>query len=85
MTTTVRHTLGQDRYEIHVDGHHARGYDTARFDDDLDEFALPCTAVRTARDPDAVLLDFLQRTYEAASIADGWDRAALERPSAEQS
>lgn len=37
------------------------------------------TAVRTADDPDAVLLEFLQRTYEAAADTAGWDRAALER------
>ncbi|MGH8824959.1 MAG: DUF5996 family protein [Jiangellaceae bacterium] len=51
----------------------------ARFDDDLGEFVLPYTAVRTARDPDAVLVDFLQRTYEAAALAGGWDRTVLER------
>lgn len=53
---------------------------TARFDDELDEFVLPYTTVRTARDPDAVLLEFLQASYEAAAIAADWDRAALERP-----
>ena len=51
----------------------------ARFDDALGEFVLPYTAVRTAPDPDAVLLDFLQRTYEAAAIAGHWDRTSLER------
>jgi hypothetical protein len=35
--------------------------------------------VRTANDPDAVLLDFLQSTCEAAANLAGWDRAALER------
>jgi hypothetical protein len=35
--------------------------------------------VRTANDSDAVLLDFLQSTYEAAANLAGWDRAALER------
>ncbi|MCK0112718.1 DUF5996 family protein [Ornithinimicrobium sp. F0845] len=52
----------------------------ARFDEELGEFVLPYAAVRTAVDPDAVLLDFLQKTYEAAAVAAGWDRAALERP-----
>lgn len=56
------------------------GPDAARFDEELGEFVLPYTAVRTARDPDAVLLDFLQRTYDAAADAGRWDRAALERP-----
>ncbi len=51
----------------------------ARFDEALGEFVLPYTAVRTAADPDAVLLDFLQSTYEAAARTSGWDRASLER------
>ena len=51
----------------------------ARFDEALGEFVLPYTAVRTAPDPDVVLLDFLQRTYEAAATAATWDRASLER------
>ena len=36
-------------------------------------------AVRNAADPDAVLLDFFQGTYDAAATLGGWDRAALER------
>ena len=55
------------------------GPDDARFDDALGEFVLPYTAVRTAPDPDAVLLEFLQRTYEAAAEAGGWERTSLER------
>jgi len=51
----------------------------ARFDETLEEFVLPYTAVRTASDPDSVLLDFLQQSYEAAAIAGSWDRATLER------
>jgi hypothetical protein len=50
----------------------------ARFDAELGEFLLPYDAVRTAADPDAVLLSFLQSTYEAAADLAGWDRAALE-------
>jgi hypothetical protein len=34
--------------------------------------------VRTAADPDAALLAFLQSTYAAAADLAGWDRAALE-------
>lgn len=56
------------------------GPEEARFDDGLGEFVLPYAAVRTAADPDGVLLDFLQRTYEAAATSAGWDRVALERP-----
>jgi len=50
----------------------------ARFDPLLGEFLLPYDAVRTAPDPDAALLAFLQTTYEAAANAGGWDREALE-------
>ena len=63
------------------------GYDTtpirpegAFFSDELKEFILPYDAVRTARDPDATLLNFLQSTYEAAADAGKWDRVALECP-----
>jgi len=45
----------------------------------LREFILPYDAVRTADDPDAVLGEFLQSTYEAAAELAGWDRGALER------
>jgi hypothetical protein len=51
----------------------------ARWDDTLGEFVLPYELVRTATDPDAVLLDFLQSTYEAAAVTAHWDRDALER------
>jgi hypothetical protein len=51
----------------------------ASWSDALGEFVLPYTAVRTAADPDATLLAFLQSTYEAAAATADWDRAALER------
>jgi hypothetical protein len=54
--------------------------DGARWDDELAEFVLPYELVRTAPDPDAVLLEFLQSTYEAAATTADWDRHALERP-----
>ncbi len=50
------------------------------WDEQLSEFVLPYEAVRTAADPDAVLLEFLQSTYAAAADTARWDRAALERP-----
>ena len=50
----------------------------AFFSQELGEFLLPYDAVRTAADPDALLLEFLQSTYEAAANLAGWDRAALE-------
>lgn len=52
----------------------------ARWNDQLAEFILPYELVRTADDPDATLLDFLQSTYEAAALTANWDRAALDRP-----
>ena len=52
--------------------------EAAYYDGDLGEFLLPYTAVRTADDPDAVLLSFLQSTYEAAATLGRWDRDELE-------
>ena len=46
---------------------------------DLGEHLLPYDAVRTAIDPDATLMAFLQSTYEAAACNGGWDRGLLER------
>jgi hypothetical protein len=50
----------------------------AYFHPTLGEFLLPYDAVRTADDPDAALLAFLQSTYEAAARVAVWDRDALE-------
>jgi len=50
----------------------------ARFDAGLGEFVLPYAVVREAADPDALLLAFLDSTYEAAANAGGWDRDSLE-------
>jgi Family of unknown function (DUF5996) len=50
----------------------------AFFSEALGEFLLPYDAVRTASDPDGVLLAFLNSTYEAAARTGTWDRAALE-------
>ena len=55
----------------------------AFFDTDLGEFLLAYETVRTAADPDALLLDFLQSTYEAAADCAVWDRRALERHQAD--
>ena len=49
------------------------------YSNELGEFVLPYTDVRTAADPDATLLAFFQRTYEAAAERANWDRARLER------
>ena len=53
--------------------------DAAYWSGDLGEWLLPYDAVRTAADPEAALLAFLESTYEAAANLAGWDRAALER------
>jgi len=51
----------------------------AFYHQEMREFFLPYEAVRSAPDPAATLLEFLQSTYEAAADHGGWDRAALER------
>ena len=51
----------------------------AFYDKSLGQFILPYEAVRLARDPDTLLLGFLQETYEAAADLAKWDRKALER------
>jgi hypothetical protein len=51
----------------------------AYYDGTLGQFILPYNAVRRAPDPDALLLDFLQETYDAAAEQALWDRSALER------
>ena len=56
------------------------GPSDAFYSADLHEFVLPYDVVRNASDPDAVLLEFLQTSYEAAATLGQWDRAALERP-----
>ena len=50
----------------------------ATFSKELGEFLLPYDAVRTARDPDGALMEFLQSTYDAAADLAKWDRKVLE-------
>jgi hypothetical protein len=50
----------------------------AFFSKELSEFILPYDAMRTAREPDGALMDFLQSTYEAAADLAKWDRKMLE-------
>ena len=54
--------------------------DRAYFDKTLREFLLPYDAVRQASDPEAVLMAFLESSYQAAADLGGWDRPALECP-----
>ena len=51
------------------------------YDPTMREFFLPYREVRTAADPDATLLEFLQSTYEGAAELGRWDRASLEASS----
>lgn len=52
--------------------------DAASYEPTLGEYLLPYDAVRSAADPDELLLSFLQSTYSAAADLGGWDRPALE-------
>lgn len=45
----------------------------ARYAEELGEYLLPYEAVRTARDPDAVLLEFMESTFAAGAERAGWD------------
>lgn len=59
------------------------GVEGARWDYELSEFVMPYELVRTAADPDARLLEFLEASYAAAATTADWDRATLERPPGE--
>lgn len=50
----------------------------AYYSRDEGEYLLPYEAVRTSEDPDGMVLEFLQSTYEAAAECGRWDRAGLE-------
>jgi len=50
----------------------------AGFSNEMGEFLLNYEVVRTADDPEKVLLDFMQSTYVAAANTGFWDRQALE-------
>ena len=52
---------------------------SAVYESTLREFILPYDEVRRAASPDALLLEFLQSSYEAAARLGQWDRPALER------
>jgi hypothetical protein len=51
----------------------------AFYSSDMREFILSYDVVRKSGNPDQVLLDFSQSTYEAAASLGRWDRSALER------
>ncbi|MHA7283357.1 DUF5996 family protein [Arthrobacter sp. TMS2-4] len=52
----------------------------AFYSDEFRQFLLPYERVRSATDPDAVLLAFLRTTYEAAATTGGWGDGLLTDP-----
>ena len=50
-----------------------------RYDETYGEFVLPYAEVRASDDPERMLSEFLQSTYDAAADLAQWDRPALER------
>ena len=61
------------------EGYRAARVAHGRFDETYGEFVLPYAEVRAAGDPAAMLTEFFESTYDAASDLAKWDRAALER------
>jgi len=53
--------------------------DKAYYSNELSEFLFLYDDVRNAADPNAVLMEFCQSTYEAGANLAHWDRASLER------
>ena len=51
----------------------------AYYSAEMREYILPYDAVRRSDDPDRMLHDFFQSTYQAGATLGGWDRAELER------
>ena len=51
---------------------------------ELREFILPYRVARTAADPSAAALAFLQSTYRAGASLAGWDPASCESPWADR-
>ena len=50
----------------------------AYYEKALGEFILPYEILRAAADPDALVMEFLQKTYAAAASLGRWDRERLE-------
>ncbi|MES2536007.1 MAG: DUF5996 family protein [Pseudomonadota bacterium] len=53
--------------------------DEASYNKTFGEFILPYAVVQQSQSPDAMLLEFLQSTYDATANLGKWDRAALEK------
>jgi hypothetical protein len=61
------------------DGYRAGSPTHGRFDETYGEFVLPYAEVRASSDPERMLSEFFQSTYDLAADLAHWDRAALER------
>jgi hypothetical protein len=61
------------------DGYRAGSVAHGRFDETYGEFVLPYADVRASSDPERMLTEFFQSTYDLAANLAHWDRAALER------
>jgi hypothetical protein len=61
------------------DGFRAAPVLHGRYDENYSEFILPYAEVRRADDPERMLSEFLQSSYDAAADLAKWDRASLER------
>jgi Family of unknown function (DUF5996) len=60
-------------------GYRAAKVAHGRFDETFGEFVLPYVEVRASADPERMLGEFLQSSYEAGADLAHWDRYALER------
>ena len=61
------------------EGYRSSNVAYGRFDDTFFEFVLPYTEVQASADPERMLRDFFQSTYEAGAKLANWDRSAFER------
>jgi hypothetical protein len=61
------------------DGYRDSKVPHGRYDETFGEFVLPYAEVQASPDPERMLGEFLQSTYEACANLAKWDRAALER------
>jgi hypothetical protein len=61
------------------DGYRSAKPAHGRFDETFGEFVLPYAEVQGAGDPEAMLMQFFQSTYDIAADLAHWDREALER------
>jgi hypothetical protein len=61
------------------DGYRSAKVAHGHFDETYSEFVLPYAEVQASADPERMLSDFFQSTYESAANLAKWDRAAFER------